>query len=104
MRNIKGIQVLGLGVLLAVQVAACANVDPGARGFKATAERLTAQAEAIQQAKAQQDRANAAWTQRLNEMAIGYQVEQTRQQRADAAASQRLTKLADYVRNGGRAH
>ena len=103
MRSFKGIQVLGLGVLLAVQVAACATVDPGARGFKATSERLTAQAEAIQQAQAQQDRVNAAWTERLNEMAVGYQKEQARQQRADAAASQRLTKLAEFIRNGGHA-
>ena len=104
MRNIKGIRVLGLGVILAVQVAACATVDPGARGFKATSERLTAQAEAIQQAKARQDRGNDAWAQRLNAMAIGYQKERARQQRADAAASQRLTKLAEFIRNGGHAY
>ena len=104
MRSFKGIQVLGLGVILAVQVAACGNVNPGARGLQATSERLAAQAEAIQQARAQQDRANDAWTQRLNAMAIDYQKEQARQKRADAASSQRLTKLAEFIRNGGHAY
>ena len=104
MQKFKGIQVFGLGVLLAIQVAACASVEPGARGLKATSDRLTAQAAAMHQAQAQRDRANAAWTQRLNAMATEYQKEQARQQRADAASSLRLTKLAEYIQSGGHAY
>ena len=101
MRLHKGIQALGLGVVLAVQVAACANLDPAARRDQAWSERLTRQAQAVQQAAAERERANAAWAERYAKMANAYQAEQARQQRADAAYSQRLTKLADYVRNGG---
>ena len=104
MRKLRGMQVLGLGALMAIQVAACANVNPNAARDKVWSERLTAQAQAIQHAKAQQDRSNAVWAQRLNAMAIAYERERTRQQRADAAYSQRMTKLAAYVRGGGHAY
>jgi len=104
MRNNKGIQALAIGVVLAVQVAACSSATPGARRDATWSERLTRQAHAIQQAAEQQERSNAAWAQRYTELATAYKAEQARAQRADAAASQRLTKLAEYIRNGGTTH
>lgn len=101
MRQHKWIQALGLAAIFALQVAACANVNPGARRDAAWSDRLTRQAEAFQQAAAKQTRSDAAWSKRLDEMAKAYQVEQARAQRADAAYSQRLTKLAEYILNGG---
>jgi hypothetical protein len=100
MRHHKGIQALGLGMFLAVQVAACANLDAGARRDQAWSERLTRQAEAVQQAAAQRQRSDAAWAERYARMANAYQVEKARAQRADAAYSQRMTKLAEYILGG----
>ena len=101
MRNHNGIQALAIGIVLAVQVAACSNAAPGSRRDEAWSERLTRQAQAVQQAAARQERSNAAWAQRYAAMADAYKAEQLRAQRADAAYSQRLTKLAEYIRGDG---
>jgi len=100
MRHHNGIKALAIGVLLAAQVAACANVDPNARRDKAWSDRYTGMAAAYQQAAKQRERADAAWAERYASMARAYQAEQARAQRADAAYSLRMTKLAEHILGG----
>ena len=100
MRLHKGIQALGLGVVLAAQVAACSNLDSGARRDQAWTDRLNGLAAEQQRAAAQRQRSDAAWAERYAKMAKAHQVEQARAQRADAAYSLRMTKLAEHILGG----
>lgn len=88
MRKFKGIKVLGLAVVLAAQVAACASAQPGARQNNP--------------GSGDTPRTGAAWAQGYQKLQQAYLAEQARLTRADAAYAQRMTKLAEYVRTGGK--
>jgi len=87
MRKYHGIRVLGLAVVLAAQVAACASAQPGAR------RNSTGNGES--------PRSGADWAAGYARLQQAYLAEQARLTRADAAYAERMTKLAEYVRSGG---
>lgn len=102
MSQMRKFQTVALVVIVAIQVVACARIDPGqARANDAYAQRLTGQAQAQQQETERIERSKAAWSQRLTEQADAYLAEQARVERANAAWSLRLNGLAGRVATGG---
>jgi hypothetical protein len=100
MRQMRKFQTVALVVIVAIQVVACARIDPGqARANDAWSQRLSGQAQ--QQEAVRSERAHAAWVQRLTAQADAYRDEKARAERANAAYSERLTGLAEHLGLGG---